>query len=514
MNKLLCRMSISKRLALIPLSSGIFIVLLWVWAGHVQWLPTLLLIAGIALPVLAAFFVARTIRLSLDQLLSALSGVMKGDLTKRVAVDSTDEIGEIASCLNGTLDRLRNAIADFAKGSFVASNTARVLDNGTKEIIAGVDQAASQTNAVATASEEMTITSGEIAKNCVSAAGNSEKANSAALAGETVTNETTAVMDRINSIVKSSAEMMESLGKRSDQIGQVIDLINDIADQTNLLALNAAIEAARAGEHGRGFAVVADEVRKLAEKTTAATKEIGNTIKAMQAETRQAATSMEQGVREVEAGADQARRSGTALRNIMAQITAVSAEVAQIAAASEQQTATTNEIAHNIQDISEAMDRNSTSIGRTAGAISELASLSGEMRKTVGQFKLATVEDAEKMVEKAVAHVRANGKERALAEFNDPKGQFVEGDLFVFAQDFKGFMLAYGGNPSFTGGCAIDGKDARGMYLGRTMIELAQTKGKGWVEYAYENPYTKEIQEKATYIQRVDDYFVACGVYK
>jgi methyl-accepting chemotaxis protein len=507
-------MSISKRLVLIPASAGIFSVLLWVFAGKMTLLTTVLMVAGIALSTVVTILVGRTIRLSAAGLMDVVIAVKNGDLTKRAKVDSADEIGEIASGLNGSIDNLRKALANFAKGSFVTSNTARILDNETKEVITGVEHAASQTNAVATASEEMTITSGEIAKNCVSAAGIAEKANSAASAGETVTNETTAVMDRINSIVKSSAEMMGSLGERSDQIGQVIDLINDIADQTNLLALNAAIEAARAGEHGRGFAVVADEVRKLAEKTTAATKEIGNTIKAMQAETRQAAESMEQGVREVEDGADQARRSGAALRNIMEQIAAVSTEINQIATASEQQTATTNDIAHNIQEISGAMEQNSGSIGRSAGVISELAALSGDMRRVVGQFKLASPDDAEKMVEKAAAYAKSHGRERALAEFNDPKGQFVEGDLFVFAQDFAGMMLAYGGNPAMVGTIAIDGKDARGKYLGRAMIEMAKTKGKGWVEYAYENPYTKEIQEKTTCVQRIDDYFAACGVYK
>ncbi len=240
--------------------------------------------------------------------------------------------------------------------------------------------------------------------------------------------------------------------------------------------------------------------------------EITNTIKAMQAETRRTSASLEQGVGEAKAGADQARRSGNALRNIMEQIAAVSAEIGQIAAASEQQTAVTGEIAHSIQDISRVMDRASTSINQNAGAVSELGALSKELRKALGQFKLSTTDDAEKMVTKAVAYVKANGKERALAEFNNPSGQFVEGDLFIFARDFDGVMIAYGADPAYVGN-RVDVKDARRKFQGE-MLDIAKTTGKGWVEYASENPYTKKIQEKVTYVHRVDDFFVACAVYK
>ena len=219
-----------------------------------------------------------------------------------------------------------------------------------------------QVNSVATASEEMSKTSSEIAQNCVTAVRSSDAANHSVTTGEAIIKQTITVMNRISDRVKESAEVIKSLGTRSDQIGQIVGLINDVADQTNLLALNAAIEAARAGEHGRGFAVVADEVRKLAERTSHATKEISDTIKAMQTETKKAVSSMEEGVNEVGIGTTEAAKSGEALAEILGQINKVAAEINQIAVASEEETATTNEIASSIQQISQVMQETAQTI--------------------------------------------------------------------------------------------------------------------------------------------------------
>ena len=425
-----------------------------------------------------------------------------------------DEIGEIATHLNAFAEKLWNTFIQFSKGSIVASNSANLLDDAAKQMTSGIEQTVIQINSAATASEEMSTTSSEIAQNCVSAAKSSEKANSAAIVGETVINETVTVMDRINGIVKASANTVGSLGDRSDQIGDVINLINDIADQTNLLALNAAIEAARAGEQGRGFAVVADEVRKLAERTTQATKQIGGTIKAMQSETKQAVVSMEEGVREVEVGAQEAKKSGEALKDILKQISMVTTEISQIAVASEQQTATANEIANNIQQISGAMKETAKNVGENANAASQMAGLSAELKKLIGQFKLSTAADAQAMIEKAYAYAKANGRTKALKEFNNLEGEFVKGELFIFAQDFQGNMLAFGGNEAMVGKNTYDAKDANGKYLGRNMIDIAKTQKNGWYEYQALNPFTKRVQSKITYIQRIDDYYIACGIYK
>jgi len=197
------------------------------------------------------------------------------------------------------------------------------------------------------------------------------------------------VMHRIADRVQSSAKTVEALGRRSDEIGAIVGTIEDIADQTNLLALNAAIEAARAGEQGRGFAVVADEVRALAERTTKATREIGQMIKAIQQETKTAVTAMEEGVAEVESGTVEATRSGEALRNIQDEINALHMQVQQIATAAEEQTATTSEISNNIHSITEVAQNTVEGARRTSVAAQHLSRLSAELERLVGQFKLS-----------------------------------------------------------------------------------------------------------------------------
>ena len=317
-----------------------------------------------------------------------IENVAQGDLTKRIDVISRDEIGEMATHFNLLTDKLHNTINQVAGSSNEVSSAAAMLDDATEKMATGIEEAAMQVNSVAAASEEMSKTSEEIARNCVAVAKSSEKANGSASTGEKIIQDTIEVMNRINDRVQDSSRIIKSLGVRSDQIGEIVELINDVADQTNLLALNAAIEAARAGEHGRGFAVVADEVRKLAERTSGATKEIRETIHAMQSETRNAVVSMEEGVNDVGQGTIEAAKSGEALKDILHHINKVTSEVNQIAVASEQETATTNEIASSIQQISQVMQETSKQIQGNAEASARLAGLSKGLQEMVGQFKL------------------------------------------------------------------------------------------------------------------------------
>jgi methyl-accepting chemotaxis protein len=344
--------------------------------------------AALILPFAIGLFMKSLILAPIKRTVEVIEIVAQGDLTKRIDVASSDEIGEMARHFNGFVDKLHEAINHVAASSNAVSSAAGTLDRATERMAVGVEEAAMQVNSVATASEEMSKTSSEIAQNCVLAARSSDEATQSVNTGEGVTRQTIGIMNRISDRVKDSAEVIKSLGARSDQIGQIVGLINDVADQTNLLALNAAIEAARAGEHGRGFAVVADEVRKLAERTSHATKEISNTIYAMQAETKKAVSSMEEGVSEVGIGTTEAAKSGDALNEILSQINRVSSEINQIAVASEQETATTNEIASSIQQIAEVMHETARRIQENAAASSQLADLAGSLQTMVGQFRL------------------------------------------------------------------------------------------------------------------------------
>ena len=195
-------------------------------------------------------------------------------------------------------------------------------------------------------------------------------------------------MGQIAEKVQESAKTVESLGARSDQIGAIIGTIEDIADQTNLLALNAAIEAARAGEQGRGFAVVADEVRALAERTTRATREIGEMIKAIQNETKGAVAAMEQGVYQVESGTEEAGKSGAALQDILDHVNNVAMQVNQIATAAEEQSATTSEISSNMNNITEIVQLTSRGAQESTVAAAQLNGYAEELQQLVRQFKL------------------------------------------------------------------------------------------------------------------------------
>jgi len=343
---------------------------------------------SIVLAIGLGIFISRIITTPLKQGVEFAIAVAGGDLTHRLDMDREDEIGKLANALDGMVEELREVITKMADASDTVSSAAAQLSASSEQMATGTEEVAAQAGTVATAGEEMAATSTEIAQNCTMAADSSKLANDSAVTGASIVRETVTVMNRIAERVKDSAKTVESLGSRSDQIGEIIGTIEDIADQTNLLALNAAIEAARAGEQGRGFAVVADEVRALAERTTKATKEIGQMIKAIQSETKGAVEVMEEGVMEVEKGTAEAAKSGNALQDILDQINAVTMQVSQMATAAEQQTATTTEISTNIQQITEVIQGTARGAEEAASAANQLAKMAEELQNLAGHFRL------------------------------------------------------------------------------------------------------------------------------
>jgi len=313
----------------------------------------------------------------------------KGDLTRRIEVgERQDEIGLLAGKLNDFIGHMRGMVGQIATASRDLTAESNLLNDTSGQISVGAGSVAGQTVTVATASEEMAATAAEIASSCHRAADNAKRAELCTQDGFQVVQSTVEGIRQRGEHSKQNARSLASLGERSEQIGAIVATIEDIADQTNLLALNAAIEAARAGEQGRGFAVVADEVRALAERTTRATKEISDMIRAIQQETKSAILSMEEGMRGTEHGVAEAVRLEEALTSILEQVNEVTLQVNQIATAAEEQTATTHDITSNIHQITEVVQQTAQGAQATARSSAQLANLAGGLQRIVGEFRV------------------------------------------------------------------------------------------------------------------------------
>lgn len=348
----------------------------------------LLVLLGIISAIVLGLYLSRRITGPLRKIVDIASAIADGDLTRRIDIDQKDETGQLATAMNSMTDRLRSIISILSGQSAAVSGSAGKLNEMATQMANGTEEVAMQAGTLSTASEEMAATTSEIAASCTRVAEEAKKASDSANHGSSIVRETVAGMERISGRVKDSAATIVRLGESSDKIGTIVGTIEDIADQTNLLALNAAIEAARAGEQGRGFAVVADEVRALAERTARATREIGSMIKGVQQETREAVVSMEEGVKEVEVGTHEAAKSLVALDQINTLIDSVSSQIEQIATAADEQSATTGEIAYNIQQITQVIDTTSQGAHESATEANQMAVSAGELRKVVEQFKV------------------------------------------------------------------------------------------------------------------------------
>jgi methyl-accepting chemotaxis protein len=357
-------------------------------SNDIQISMLVLSLVAFMLAAVQAFFLIRSITIPMKKVVAVAETIAAGDLTVKVEVTSTDETGQLLASMQTMTKNLHKIINQVSATSNQVASAGSQLYTTAGQIATGAEEVAAQAGTVATAGEEMSATSHDIAHNCLMAAEGANRASLTAQNGATVVEKTIAVMGQIAIKVQETAKTVEELGARSDQIGTIIGTIEDIADQTNLLALNAAIEAARAGEQGRGFAVVADEVRALAERTTRATREIGEMIKAIQNETKGAVAAMGQGVQQVEAGTLEAARSGEALRNILQQINELAMQVNQIATAAEEQTATTSEISSNMSLITEVVQQTAQGAHESASAAGQLSGNAEELQRLVRQFIL------------------------------------------------------------------------------------------------------------------------------
>ncbi len=350
------------------------------------------LMAGIVVIIMSVtYFLLRNIVL---KPLARMSDISKdiaegeGDLTKRVPCQGNDEIAHMGSYFNEFIGKLQQMIKKVAHVTDKVASASVELSATAEEISKGTDSLTSRATQTAAAVEEMTTTVGQVAQNSNKAASLAQATVKTAQEGGTVVSTTISGMQQLSDAVSSSATIISALGKSSDQIGEIVGTIEDIADQTNLLALNAAIEAARAGEQGRGFAVVADEVRKLAERTTKATKEIGDMIRQIQQDTRGAVESMQQGTQKVTAGVDLVNRTGEALSQIVRMVSESADMIRQIAVASEEQSVATQQIASDIEQVAKVTKDSSSGAHESAKASQDLSQLAVELQGIVGGFKI------------------------------------------------------------------------------------------------------------------------------
>ncbi|UVH49238.1 methyl-accepting chemotaxis protein [Pseudomonas sp. CBSPBW29] len=356
--------------------------------AHAKNLLLLATALALAFGILAAWAITRQIVIPLSQTLKVAERVAAGDLSHNLISERRDELGQLQRSMQSMTVGLRELIGGISDGVTQIASAAEQLSAVTEQTSAGVNSQKVETDQVATAMNEMAATVQEVARNAEEASEAAVAADQQAREGDKVVGEAIAQIERLASEVGNSTEAMGHLKRESDKIGSVLDVIKSVAQQTNLLALNAAIEAARAGEAGRGFAVVADEVRSLAQRTQKSTEEIEELIVGLQSGTQQVATIMDNSRGLTDSSVELTRRAGNALENITRTVSAIQAMNQQIATAAEQQSAVAEEINRSVLNVRDVSEQTSAASEETAASSAELARLGVYLQSLVGRFKV------------------------------------------------------------------------------------------------------------------------------
>jgi len=326
---------------------------------------------------------------SVTEFLTIVSQIARGDLTLRGRVTS-DALGNVVDSVNYMLDNFMKVLERVRKAAIDVQSSANEILIASEEMSSGAIQQDQEITNTSSAVEQLTVSMKQVSNNAEASAEAARRALDAAEQGNRAVHDTLEGMQRIRSSVQATAKRIKALGDRSLEISEIVNVINDITEQTNLLALNAAIEAARAGEAGRGFAVVADEVRKLAEHSRNATKDIAALIKAIQAETNDAVVVMEEGTREVEIGAKLADQAGKALEAISTVVRQSAELVQEISLASKQQVRGTEGVANAMQIISNITRQTSQGARQTARTVEQLVHMSEQLNEALSQFRISS----------------------------------------------------------------------------------------------------------------------------
>ena len=349
----------------------------------------LVAIAAIAVIVAVGvnFWVLNTITSPLNEVLRVITKVSDGDLTEKAQVFSQDELGKLSTGFNGLIDALSSMLKEISSSSHQLSSSAEQTTAISSQSNENIAHQKEQTDMIATAMTEMTATVDDVANSANNTLLEVQKANTEAVDGQRVVQDSIETINRLAGEIERAAQVTDKLDQYSTNIGAVLDVIRGIADQTNLLALNAAIEAARAGEQGRGFAVVADEVRTLASKTQESTSEIQEMIERLQTGTREAVAVMKSSRGEAQNSVEKTAIAGDSLQKITQAVSVINDMSTHIASAAEEQSSVSQEMHQNVSSISEMADRTSQGASENLEASQELARLAEHMQKLVGRFK-------------------------------------------------------------------------------------------------------------------------------
>jgi len=333
------------------------------------------------------FWVVTSIRAPLNEVLRVIDKASSGDLTDMAKIDSSDELGILAKGFNGLIDALRNMLREIGSSSQQLSSAAEQTAAISSQSANNINNQKEQTDMIATAMTEMAATVNEVANSANNTLQEVQAANLETTEGQKIVQESIAAINNLASEIEQAARVINKLDEYSTNIGAVLDVIRGIADQTNLLALNAAIEAARAGEQGRGFAVVADEVRTLASKTQESTSEIQEMIERLQSGTREAVSVMETSQQEAKNSVTKTESAGQSLARITKAVTVIHDMSTHIASAAEEQSAVTQEMHQNVEAISKVADETAMGAKENLQASQELARLAEHLQQLVMRFK-------------------------------------------------------------------------------------------------------------------------------
>ncbi|RJX30959.1 MAG: HAMP domain-containing protein [Oxalobacter sp.] len=450
----------------------------------------LVVLSGVLLGAFMTLKIVSGITRSLNYAVLIAQRVTNGDLTGSIDVESTDEVGKLLEALRDMNNALQNVVWHVRQG-------VDTFNLATNEIAAGNQNLSSRTEEQASSLEQTASSMEELTSTVRQNADNARQANQLAATAS-------GVAVKSGEVVAQVVHTMSDIHASSRKIADIINVIDGIAFQTNILALNAAVEAARAGEQGRGFAVVATEVRNLAQRSAEAAKEIKSLI--------------DDSVGKIDNGNRLVNQAGATMDEVVTSVKRVTDIMAEISAASKEQSDGIEQVNQAITQMDAVTQQNAALVEQAAAAAESLKGQATELANVVSVFKVksekyGTTDEAAEMVRKAVSYLKEHGREKGFAEICNRLGRFNDRDLYVVVYDLNGRNLAHGAFPAMVGRDLIDAKDGAGKFYVRERLDIVKANEKGWQNYTFTNPVTKQMEPKAMYLERLEDYIVGCGAY-